>query len=174
MRVEENTGEGIAPEHMDKAFDPFFLRVEGGRMMTRKILVIDYDLAFFKMLREFLEDKGYSVTEVHDGEQALEAYDQERPDVVMLAMVMPRMKSLVTLRKLKALDPGASILMVSDVCEEEPARQAMAEGAFDFITKPFIPDYLELALIAGTALSGSVDRFDSNPVLFAIATGTQA
>lgn len=120
--------------------------------MGRKILVVDDEQSVCNMLRKFLESRGISVVEAHDGEEALAVYREERPDVVLLDMIMPRMGGLETLQKLKALDPEASIIMVTAVHEEDLAKQALEEGAFDYITKPINPDYLELALMVKLAL----------------------
>ncbi|MDV2504477.1 MAG: response regulator [bacterium] len=112
-----------------------------------KILVVDDEIAVCKELNKFLEFKGFSVVEAYDGDQALEAYRDEKPDIVLLDIRMPGKDGLETLRELKALDPEVSVIMVTAVHEEALAKQAMTEGAFDYITKPINPDYLELALM---------------------------
>ena len=112
-----------------------------------KILVVDDEIAVCKELKKFLKFKGFSVVEAYDGDQALEAYRDEKPDIVLLDVRMPGKDGLETLRELKALDPEASVIMVTAVHEEDIAKQAMTEGAFDYITKPINPDYLELALM---------------------------
>lgn len=122
--------------------------------MTRKILVADDEPFICSVLRKFLEGKGYSVVEAHGGEEALAAYRQERPDVVLLDMRMPGKDGLETLRELKQLDPEASVIMVTAVHEELVGKVAMQEGAFDYITKPIDPEYLETALMTKLTLLG--------------------
>jgi DNA-binding NtrC family response regulator len=122
--------------------------------MPKKILLVDDEPSFRKEIRKFLEAKGYAVVEAHSGEEALEVYREEKPNVVLLDMVMPGMSGLVTLRELKALDPEASVIMVTVVREEELANQAITEGAFDYITKPVNREYLEMALMTKIALLG--------------------
>ena len=112
-----------------------------------KVLVVDDEPDFCEVLRDFLGSKGYEVAIALSGEEALPAYMQERPDVVLLDIQMPGMNGLETLRELKALDPGANVIMVTVIADNEIAKQAMTEGAFDYITKPVDRDYLELALI---------------------------
>ncbi|MDV2496649.1 MAG: response regulator [bacterium] len=122
--------------------------------MPSKILVVDDEEFFCKELRRFLEGKGYDVLEAYSGEEALEVYSQERPDVVLLDIRMPGKDGLETLKELKDLDPEASVIMVTAVNEEEPARQAMSEGAFEYITKPIDRDYLEMGLMVKIAMAG--------------------
>ena len=120
--------------------------------MPSKILVVDDEISVCKMLRLFLEGKGYDVAEAYSGDEALVAYRQESPDVVLLDIRMPGKDGIETLHELKALDPDASVIMVTAIHEEEIAKQAMAEGAFDYITKPIDPGYLEMALMTKLAL----------------------
>ncbi len=116
-------------------------------MTAKKILVVDDEPDFCEVLRDFLGSKGYEVAIALSGEEALPAYMQEKPDVVVLDIQMPGMDGLETLRELKALDQGANVIMVTVIEDDEIAKRAMAEGAFDYITKPVDRDYLELALI---------------------------
>ncbi|MDV2496215.1 MAG: response regulator [bacterium] len=122
--------------------------------MPSKILVVDDERAVCKELRLFLEDKGYSVVEAYSGDEALAAYRQESPDVVLLDIRMPGKDGVETLRELKELDPDASVIMVTAVHEEDIAKKAMSEGAFDYITKPINREYLEMALMTKLALLG--------------------
>lgn len=122
--------------------------------MAKKILVVDDEIPVRMMLRKFLEDKGYDVLEASGGGDALEAYNQDRPDVVLLDIRMPGKDGLETLHELKALDPAANVIMVTAVHEEDIGRKAMEEGAFDYITKPIDVDYLELSLMTKIALLG--------------------
>ena len=123
--------------------------------MRSKILVVDDDIFVCKMLRKFLIEKGLRVVEAHNGDEAMEVFSRERPDVVLLDIRMPGKDGLETLAELKALYPEASVIMVTAVHEEGPAKQAMAAGAFDYITKPIDPDYLELSLMTKLGLLGA-------------------
>ena len=118
-------------------------------MMSSKILVVDDEPDFCEALGDFLEAKGCSVLEAHDGDQALAVYRQERPDVVLLDIRMPGKDGLETLRELRAFDPEARVIMITAVLEEELDKQAGAgvdEGTLDYITKPFDLHSLERTL----------------------------
>ncbi|MDA2917007.1 response regulator [Nitrospinae bacterium AH_259_B05_G02_I21] len=123
--------------------------------MSSTILVVDDEPSVCKALCRFLVDKGYGVVEAHDGDQALSAYSREKPNVVLLDVRMPGKDGLETLRELKAIDPEASVIMVTAVYEKKVALQAIANGAFDYVTKPIDYDYLELALVTKLALIGN-------------------
>ena len=116
-------------------------------MMQCKVLVVDDEIAVCKELRKFLEGKNCEVVEAYDGDQAVALYRQERPDVVLLDIRMPGKDGLETFREIRGFDPEASVIMVTAVRDSEVALQAMEEGAFEYITKPINPDYLELALM---------------------------
>lgn len=120
--------------------------------MTRKILIVDDEPFVCKALRKFLERKGYSVAEAHDGDEALEAYRQEKPDVVLLDIRMPGKDGLETLRELQAFDPKAIVIILTALHEKELAKQALADGAFEYITKSVSLDALELTLQRKIAL----------------------
>jgi DNA-binding response OmpR family regulator len=115
--------------------------------MSNKILVVDDEISVCKQLRRFLVDKGYGVVEAHNGDEALAAYRQERPDVVLLDMMMPGMSGLAALQELRALDPEACVIVVTALHNEVLANQVMDEGAFDYITKPINLEHLEMALM---------------------------
>ena len=123
--------------------------------MGKKVLIVDDEPDFCDALRDFLRSKGFKVAIALSGEEALRAYMQEKPDVVLLDIRMPGMDGLETLRELKVLDPGANAIMVTAIEDDEFVKRAMVEGALDYITKPVDHDYLVLALVTKTGPWGS-------------------
>ncbi len=111
-------------------------------MTPKKILVVDDEPLFRKMLRKFLVGEGYSVIDARDGDEAILAYKNQRADVVLLDVRMPRKDGLETLRELKANDPEARVMMLTAVCDEVVIDQALADGAADYVTKPINLKYL--------------------------------
>lgn len=122
--------------------------------MAKRILIVDDEAPVRLMLRRFLENKGYSVLEATGGHEALEVYNQDKPDAVFLDVRMPGKDGMETLLELKALDPKASVIMVTAVHEEETGMKALEQGAFDYITKPIDTDYLELSLMTKLEMLG--------------------
>jgi two-component system chemotaxis response regulator CheY len=115
-------------------------------LRTKKILVVDNEPHVCDVLRKFLVSKGYSVVEAYDGDKALAVYSKEKPDLVLLDVLMPGKDGIETLREMRALNPKAGIIMVTAVRDEDVAQKAMLEGAYGYITKPFDPYYLERVL----------------------------
>ena len=114
--------------------------------MPARVLVVDDDPATVEFLQDFLVSKGYEVLTAADGAEALRTVKAERPHLLLLDVMMPKMDGLEVLRQVKAIDPGVSVIMVTGVNEEEIGRKAMALGAFDYIVKPLDLPYLEQSL----------------------------
>ncbi len=123
--------------------------------MAKKILLVDDEPDFCDALRDFLRIRGFEVAIALSGEEALPAYMQEKPDMVLLDIKMPGMDGLETLREIKVLDQGANVIMVTAIKDDEFVKRAMVEGALDYITKPVDHDYLALAIMTKTGPWGS-------------------
>ena len=117
-----------------------------------KILVVDDDPDIRRVLQDRLETLGFHVVTAQNGQEALERFGQEEPDLVFLDLQMPLMNGIQLLRKLKG-HPGLAIIVITAFGTIEKAVEAMREGAFDFITKPFSPGHIEAVL--GKALERS-------------------
>nr|WP_242042019.1 PleD family two-component system response regulator [Alkalinema sp. FACHB-956] len=103
------------------------------------ILVADDDKVMRVCLRQAMEQEGYQVVEVMDGESCLAAYTQLRPDVVLLDAVMPIMDGFTCCTHIQNLENGnpyTPILMITGLEDEASVEQAFASGAFDFVSKP--------------------------------------
>ncbi len=122
-------------------------------MTPIKILVVDDEPLFRKMLRRFLVGEGFSVIEARDGDEAILAYKNQRADVVLLDVRMPGKDGLETLRELKANDPEVRVMMLTAVCDEDVIDQALADGAADYVTKPINLKYLGANLTSGHCLT---------------------
>ena len=114
--------------------------------MAGRVLVVDDEPQAVELLQEFLLAKGYEVSTAGDGAEALRKVKAERPHLVLLDVRMPKMDGLEVLRQLRQIDQTVGVIMVTAAHEEETGRQAMALGAFDYITKPLDLPYLEQSL----------------------------
>ena len=123
-------------------------------MMLKKVLIVDDEPDYCIALRDFLRSRGFEVVIALSGEEALPAYMQRKPDVVLLDIRMPDMDGLETLRKLKVLDQRANVIIVTAIGDDEIIMGAMAEGALDYIIKPVDLYYLVLGLTTKTGLFG--------------------
>jgi two-component system chemotaxis response regulator CheY len=102
------------------------------------VLIAD-DLKFIKLvLRELLEKAGFRVVgEASNGEEAVELYQDKRPDVVLMDITMPKMDGLAALKQILKFDPQAKVIMCSALGQQNLIAQALQLGAKDFIVKPF-------------------------------------
>lgn len=104
-------------------------------MKTKLLLVDDSGLAR-RSLRSILESDGFEVLEAEDGMVALEKYFAEKPDVVMLDLVMKGMYGLEVLIKIREMDPSARVIVVSADVQASSQSLVHTAGASAFITKP--------------------------------------
>ena len=93
------------------------------------------------MLKNTLSQAGYTdLIEAEDGVKAVEAYTAEKPDLVFMDITMPNKDGLETLKEIKAMDPGATVVMCSAMGQETMVMDSIKSGAKDFIVKPFKPE----------------------------------
>lgn len=104
------------------------------------ILVVD-DAQFMRLrLNKILSDNGHEVVEAANGIEALEQYEEHKPDLVLLDITMPEMDGLEALKQLKERHPDANIVMCSAMGQQSLVLEAIKAGAKDFIIKPFEPE----------------------------------
>lgn len=107
------------------------------------VLIVD-DAAFMRsMLKKIIAGiSGCLIQEAQDGEQALRFYEESHPGLVLLDISMPGMSGIEVLKELRRRDPEAFIVMCSAIGQESMIREAIENGASDFIIKPFKPEQI--------------------------------
>lgn len=113
--------------------------------MTTGMIVDDAAVMRIR-LRDILETKYKVVAEASNGQEALELYDEHRPDFVTLDITMPQVNGIEALEKLIHKHPDARVVIVSAVGQKKMVFDAISKGAKDFIIKPFEPDRVILAI----------------------------
>lgn len=106
-----------------------------------RIMIVD-DAEFMRMvIRDILVKQGHEVAaEVADGECAIQKYQEVKPDLVLMDIILPDMEGTKTLQKLLDLDPEAKVVMCSSLGQKAVVMESIKIGAKDFIVKPFEPD----------------------------------
>ena len=112
----------------------------------KTILVAEDDQTIREGLRQVSEEAGYEVLVAANGTEALELAAQHEVDILFTDLKMPRMDGLQLLRAIKKAHPDVYVVMVTAFGTVETAVAAMKEGAFDYITKPFSIDQVEMVL----------------------------
>lgn len=109
--------------------------------MDKKIMLVD-DAAFMRMtIKNCLTKAGYTnIIEAGDGQAALDTYQNEKPDLVIMDITMPNMDGIQALQAIKGVDSSAKVVMCSAMGQESMVVEAIHLGALDFIVKPFKPE----------------------------------
>ena len=96
------------------------------------------------MVKDTLQSDGWDVVgEASNGNDAVELYQQLRPDVVTLDIIMPGSDGIEALRSIMRINPEAKVVVVSALNQTKLISEAIRSGAQDFIAKPFLPEQLQ-------------------------------
>jgi two-component system chemotaxis response regulator CheY len=124
--------------------------------MSKVLLVDDSGLAR-RSTRRVLEQAGYTVVEAEDGLSALERFALEKPDLVVLDLVMKGMYGLDVLTRLREMDPDARVVVMTADIQTSSRDLVQSAGAAGFINKPAAPgavvEMVEKVLAGGTPWS---------------------
>ena len=116
--------------------------------MTSKgiIHIVDDEPIIHDVLTQLLTAEGYEVESSTSGEEALEKIPNRSADVILLDLLMPGLDGIEVLKRVKALDPGAAVIIITAYGSVESAIAAMKMGALDYVEKPFKHDDLLLTI----------------------------
>jgi two-component system chemotaxis response regulator CheY len=107
-------------------------------MPENRVLIVDDALIIRKRIRDIAEEVGWLVAgEARDGEEAVTMYQADRPNLVTMDIVMPKLDGLRALRQILQHDPLARVVMISAVNQKQKLAECIQAGAIDFIVKPF-------------------------------------
>lgn len=116
--------------------------------MSKKILLADDEDDIKVILKMFLENEGYEVCTAFDGLDAIDQARTQKPDVILLDVMMPLIDGFEVCKKLKA-DPETAaipVIMLSAASHSESVQKGLAAGAVDYLIKPFEPEHLDALL----------------------------
>jgi len=112
--------------------------------MKAHILVVDDERDFLTLVRGSLDSDRYEVWTAKNGEEALKRIRQTPVDLVLSDLVMPGMNGLSLLQRIKEINAELSVIMITGFGTIETAVEAMRHGAYDYLTKPFEQDELQM------------------------------
>ncbi|MFZ3172501.1 MAG: response regulator [Carboxydocellales bacterium] len=105
-----------------------------------KILIVD-DAAFMRLrVAKLLTENGYEVLEAGDGQEGVEQYKNNKPDMVLMDITMPIMDGITAVQEIKKHDPNAVVVMCSALGQQTMVMNSVKAGAKDFIVKPYQPE----------------------------------
>src|SRR4030043_2197519 len=133
-----------------------------------KVLLAEDDRDFGNILSQYVTISGFDVTLARDGQEAWDLFQQEKPDICVLDVMMPEMDGFTLGEKIKEAQPDVPLIYLTAKSLKEDIVRGLKIGADDYITKPFDPEVLILRInnILKRAYSSSNDEFRvSNTVL---------
>ena len=111
-----------------------------------KILVVDDEQSLRDVLSIMLKRAGYAVTSAMDGEEAIELLNKEIFDLVITDLRMPKIDGMEVLKAVKSASPETVVLIITAFASADSAVEAMKQGAYDYLTKPFQVDEVQLII----------------------------
>lgn len=111
-----------------------------------KILIVDDEKEICDVLGDFFLSQGYEVEKAFNGIDALDRFEKERPDLVLLDIRMPGLDGVEVLRRIREIDPAAGVIMITANEDMELAKKLLGMGAADYVRKPFDFGYLDRAV----------------------------
>ncbi|PIV83193.1 MAG: sigma-54-dependent Fis family transcriptional regulator [Nitrospirae bacterium CG_4_9_14_3_um_filter_53_35] len=114
--------------------------------MKARILFIDDELPMREMFQRLFQDSEYEILLASDGMEGLEIFDKEKVHLVVTDFSMPGMTGMDVLREIKQKDQNVPVILITAFATIETAVEAIKVGAYDYITKPFDPDAIEITI----------------------------
>ncbi len=111
-----------------------------------KILIVDDSAMSRRILRRILESAGHEVAEAEDGMVAIEKYFLDKPDVMLLDLIMKGMAGMEVLQKVRQMDENARVIVASADIQKSTQDLTRAAGAAGFVTKPFVESEILMAV----------------------------
>ena len=110
-------------------------------MAKWRVMTVDDSAAILTIIATYLEGSEFEVVaSERDGVMAVERFAQERPDIVLLDLIMPGQSGVETLERILAIDPDAFVVIVSSLGTEDAVHECLTTGAKSFLQKPFTRD----------------------------------
>jgi two-component system, chemotaxis family, chemotaxis protein CheY len=128
---------------------------DGRDIVNSTVLVVDDIGMMRRVIREALEGAGVSIVgEAPNGREAVRLYNRLRPQIVIMDITMPVMNGIEALRRIKALNPNAAVIMCSSMNQQKYIMKSIQLGARDFIVKPFKTERIISAVKKATRSNG--------------------
>ncbi|MBI5923554.1 MAG: response regulator [Betaproteobacteria bacterium] len=114
--------------------------------MSARILVVDDEDIVIQCCLRILKEGTYQVEYVKSGLEAVKKIAESHFDLIILDFMMPKMDGMEVLKRVREMQPGIKVIMVTGLDQTQTAQRAKDLGAFAYLPKPFDPDDLKLAV----------------------------
>ncbi|MFH1489772.1 MAG: response regulator [Pseudomonadota bacterium] len=115
-------------------------------MMNLKILIVDDDKKLLTILKSLLTEESHEVETCVNGREAVEKAKTQNFDLVITDLMMPGMSGIEVLKEIRNISPDTLVIIVTGFASIETAVQAIREGAYDYLTKPFKLDEIKIVV----------------------------
>lgn len=115
-------------------------------MSKETIVIIDDEKNIAELCKRLLQEDGHEPMVALTGEKGLELIEREKPRLVLLDIMLPKMDGMAVLKKIKTSDPSIQVIMITAFASVQSAVEAMKRGACDYLSKPFMPDELKIVV----------------------------
>ncbi len=120
-----------------------------------KILIVEDDVAFCTMLQTYLKKKDFEVSTAFSASEAFSLLEKNKFEIIISDVRLPDKEGLEILREVKSKEPQSEVIMMTSYAEIKMAVNAMKEGAFDYIAKPFNPEVILQTINSALSNAGS-------------------
>ncbi len=131
--------------------------------MAKSILIVDDDLYMIKLLDNFLQKEGYSTYTLTKGKPALKLLAKKTFDLVICDIRLPDIEGNILLSHIRKVSPGTAVVMITAYGEIQDAVRCIKSGAFDYVTKPILPENISNVVkmaLRSKEVPGSFDDFE--------------
>jgi len=105
------------------------------------VMTVDDSAAILTIIAAYLEDSEFDVVaSERDGRRAVQRFQEIKPDIVLLDLIMPGQSGVETLDQILQIDPAACVVMISSLGTEDAIHECLTTGATSFLQKPFTRD----------------------------------
>lgn len=120
-------------------------------MVQKTILVVDDEPVVCNSVRKILSRYGYLVDESYSAQEALERIEQNRYELVILDLIMPKVSGMEVLKTIKERWPDLRVIVITGYGSVSSAVETIRNGAEEYLTKPFTPSELIAAVVSAVA-----------------------
>src|SRR5579872_2942586 len=132
--------------------------------LMKRILIIDDDMDMCNLLGRFLQKKGFETDASHSGNKGIAKFKESKFDVVLCDFRLGDKEGREVLKEIKQIDPYAIVIIITGYSDIKTAVDVIKSGAFDYITKPLIPEEV-LNVISRAVAQSSGDGDAPKPVV---------
>ena len=113
----------------------------------KKLVIVDDEYDIGLVVKDFFTDYGFLSWIAIDTTSGLALIEKEKPEIIFLDLIIPQIGGIECLKQIRKVSPESYVIMMTGIQDQEIAKQALKEGAYDYVTKPFDLGYIKINFI---------------------------